>query len=114
MTRIFGTLLFGALLFVGAGSVPALAADCSAETAKLRRAEAELPKLEVAPPDDKQIVCITLETNVLFARRLAVHVAQCPRSSYARVADTWSKTGASYAARFNGRNCKPTIKAYRG
>jgi hypothetical protein len=27
------------------------------------RAEGQLPRLEVAPPDDRQIVCITPETN---------------------------------------------------
>lgn len=92
----------------------AFAADCDADAAKLRRAETELPKLEVAPPNDRQIVCITLETNVLFARRLAAHVKQCPRSPYARSAEAWANTGSNYAAQFSGKGCKAAIKPYRG
>ena len=75
----FGALLLGSLL-AAAFAPAASAADCNADAAKLRRAESELPKLEVAPPNDRQIVCITLETNVLFTRRLAAHVQQCPVS----------------------------------
>jgi hypothetical protein len=88
--------------------------DCGREAAAIRKAETELPRLDVAPPDDKQIVCITLETNIVFARRLVVHVSQCPRSPYARSADGWQRTGAQYAAQFNGRGCKPAIRGYRG
>jgi hypothetical protein len=36
---------------------------CAEEATSFRRAEGELPRLEVAPPDDRQIVCITPETN---------------------------------------------------
>ena len=53
---------------------------CTDEAASLRRAETQLPRLDVAPPDDQQIVCITLETNIVFARRFAAHLASCPRS----------------------------------
>ena len=112
MRRLTSTILSGALL--GLVAAPAQAVDCAADAARIRRAEAELPKLEVAPPNDRQIVCITLETNVLFARRLAAHVKQCPRSFYAKSAETWSRTGANYAAQFNERGCKPTIRPYRG
>lgn len=112
MGRIAGALIVAA--FVGfAATVPALA-DCNAEAARIRRAEAELPKLDVAPPNDRQIVCITLETNVLFARAFAAHVKQCPRSPHVRNAQMWSRTGSSYAAQFNDRGCKPTIRPYRG
>jgi hypothetical protein len=84
--------------------------DCNADAARIRKAESELPRLDVAPPADRQIVCITLETNILFARRLAAHVQQCPRSAHARSAEAWQRTGSSYAAQFNQRGCKPTIR----
>jgi hypothetical protein len=87
---------------------------CGREAASIRRAEAQLPRLDVAPPGDQQIVCITLETNILFARRLAAHLAQCPRSPYAPHADLWQRTGQQYAAQFNERRCKSAIKNYRG
>jgi hypothetical protein len=103
----------GALLAMGIG--PALAqSNCAQEAAAIRKAESQLPRLEVAPPEDKQIVCITLETNVLFARRLVAHVAQCPRSPLAGSADTWQRAGAQYSSRFAHRGCKPTIKGFRG
>jgi hypothetical protein len=92
----------------------AWAVDCQADATKLRRAESELPKLAVAPPNDRQIVCITLETNVLFARRLAAHVKSCPRSPYASSAASWAKTGSDYAAQFSSKGCKAAIKPYRG
>ena len=65
-------------------------------------------------PDDQQIVCITLETNMLFARRMAAHLAQCPRSPHARNADAWQRTGSQYTAQFSDRRCKPAIRGYRG
>jgi hypothetical protein len=109
--------LLAGLVIAGFSALPAgaqTAADCAAEAARIRRAETELPQLAVAPPDDRQIVCITLETNVLFARRLAAHLAHCPRSPYARQAAVWSRTESSYSAQFSNRSCKPTIRAYRG
>ena len=95
---------------------PALAqpGDCAREAASIRKAESQLPRLDVAPPADQQIVCITLETNILFVRRLAAHVSQCPRSPYAREASAWQRAGVQYAADFNERRCKPAIKNYRG
>ena len=95
-----------------AAALPAQAqrVDCNADAARIRKAEGELPRLEVAPPADKQIVCITLETNILFARRLAAHVKQCPRSPHARGAEIWQRTGSSYAAQFSQRGCRPTIR----
>src|SRR5687768_11485643 len=71
--------------------------ECGREAAAIRKAETQLPRLDVAPPDDKQIVCITLETNIVFARRLTAHVSQCPRSPYAPSAESWQRTGAQYA-----------------
>jgi hypothetical protein len=88
--------------------------ECNREAAAIRKAETQLPRLDVAPPDDKQIVCITLETNIVFARRLTTHVSQCPRSPHARSAEGWQRTGAQYAAQFNHRQCKPAIRSYRG
>jgi len=88
--------------------------DCTRDAESIRKAETQLPRLEVAPPEDKQIVCITLETNLMFARRLTAHVSQCPRSPYARQAEAWQRAGSQYAAQFNGRGCKPAIKGYRG
>jgi len=114
----FRRALFAALSWlslVGLGQ-PASAQrnDCAHEAESIRKAESQLPRLEVAPPEDKQIVCITLETNILFARRLTAHVSQCPRSPYARHAETWQRAGTQYAAQFNDRRCTPAIKGYRG
>jgi hypothetical protein len=111
-----------ALLGIAALSAAALpakaqgerAGNCAREAAAIRRAESQLPKLEVAPPGDQQIVCITLETNMLFARRLAAHLKQCPRSPLARVGDAWQRTGSDYTAQFTDRRCKPAIRGYRG
>ena len=87
---------------------------CAQEAASIRRAETQLPRLDVAPPGDQQIVCITLETNMLFARRLATHVAQCPNSPHARNVDSWQRTRSQYTAQFSDRRCKPAIRGYRG
>ncbi len=109
--------LLGLILALGFGAVPLPAAaqgDCAGEATRLRRAESELPKLAVAPPDDKQIVCITLETNMLFAQRLKAHLKRCPRSPYARQAADWAQTETSYTERFKRRDCKATIRGYRG
>ncbi len=108
-----------ALLVAGAAAAftsPAAAQSksCTDEAARLKRAEAELPKLAVAPPEDKQIVCITLETNVLFARRLKAHLKNCPRSPYARSAHDWAQIEANYSGRFRSRDCKASIRGYRG
>ena len=94
---------------------PALAQGnkCAEEATSIRRAEGQLPRLEVAPPGDRQIVCITLETNMLFARRLAAHLTHCPRSPHARNADAWQRTGSQYAALFGERRCKPAIRGFR-
>ncbi len=111
--------LTSSAMLVAVGMVmaqPALAQGnkCTEEAASIRRAEAQLPRIEIAPPDDQQIVCITLETNILFARRVAAHVTHCPRSPLARNADAWQRTGSRYTAQFSDRRCKPAIRGYRG
>lgn len=97
-----------------AAQAPGAPNRCTEEAAAIRRAEQQLPRLDVAPPDDQQIVCITLETNIVFARRLASHVAQCPRSPHARNADGWARANSQYTAQFGDRRCKPTIRGFRG
>ena len=112
-----GLAVAGGLIAAALGAVqPAFAQGnkCAEEAASIRRAEGQLPRLEVAPPGDRQIVCITLETNMLFARRMAAHLTHCPRSPHARNADAWQRTGSQYTAQFNERRCKPTIRGYRG
>jgi hypothetical protein len=112
VARLLTTALFATLLM----AAPALAqmADCSSEATRIKRAEEELPRLDVAPPGDRTIVCITLETNLLFAKRLSAHLAQCPRSPLARGGQAWAKTSRDYQAQYNSRGCKQTIKGYRG
>src|SRR5437764_15005988 len=106
--------LIAAGVFAMSAEAPAQGNRCTDEAASLRRAETQLPRLDVAPPDDQQIVCITLETNIVFARRFAAHLASCPRSPHARGAEAWQRTGLQYTARFNERRCKPAIRGYRG
>ena len=115
-TTVLGIVVVAAL---AATAGPAMAqkgraGNCTRDAADIRRAEAQLPRLEVAPPNDQQIVCITLETNMLFARRLAAHLKQCPRSPLARIGEAWQRTGADYSARFTDRRYKQAIRAYRG
>ena len=113
-----GAALSGVLIAIGLATAPqpasAQGSKCIDEAASIRRAESQLPRLEVAPPGDQQIVCITLETNILFARRMSAHLAQCPRSPHARSGDTWQRTGSQYTAQFGERRCKPAIRGYRG
>ena len=106
--------LIAAGLLAMSAQASAQATRCTDEAASLRRAETQLPRLDVAPPDDQQIVCITLETNIVFARRFATHLASCPRSPHVRAADAWQRTGSQYTAQFNERRCKPAIRGYRG
>ena len=107
-------VLLAALAITAPSSAGAQMADCSSEAARIKRAEEELPRLDVAPPGDRTIVCITLETNLLFAKRLSAHLAQCPRSPLAKTGSAWARTGRNYQAQFNNRGCKQTIKGYRG
>jgi hypothetical protein len=113
--RRAGLMGSGAVVAAFLAMLPASAQGnkCAEEAASIRRAEGQLPRLEVAPPGDQQMVCITLETNMLFARRLAAHLAQCPRSSHAGNAAAWQRIGSQYAAQFGERRCKPAIRGYR-
>ena len=83
--------------------------DCSHEVAALLKQEAELPRLDVASPADRPILCITLETVMAFAGRLKAHVGHCPNSSYASAAAAWEKTRADYAQRFTRNRCRRTL-----
>lgn len=114
MLRALPSLAFALLIALGATPALAQMADCTSEAQRIKRAQDELPKLEVAPPGDRTIVCITLETNLLFAKRLSSHLAQCPRSSLARTGTAWTKIGRDYQAQYESRGCKQTIKGYRG
>jgi hypothetical protein len=106
----------GALAVCVAAIAPAAAQTnaCAQDAASIRRAQSQLPRLEVAPPGDQQIVCITLETNILFARRFAAHVARCPRSPLAPDGDAWRRTGSEYLSQFTERRCKPAIRGFNG
>lgn len=110
--------LLGGLIVAGLAAIPAPASaqanNCVREATSIKRAEGQLPRLDVAPPDDKQIVCITLETNILFARRLAAHLENCPRSSLVRKADVWKRIESQFTDQFSSRQCKPAIRNYRG
>lgn len=110
---ILNVLVASAAVFAAAPA-SAQSGRCAEEAASIRRAESQLPRLDVAPPGDQQIVCITLETNILFARRLAAHVNQCPRSPHVNAADSWQRTDTLYTSLFGERRCKPAIRGYRG
>jgi hypothetical protein len=115
LTRRFGLLAIVAGWGLALSAAPSIAQSntCAQEAASIRRAQSQLPRLEVAPPGDQQIVCITLETNILFARRLAAHLTHCPRSPLARDGNVWQRTGADYTAQFGDRRCKPAIRGFR-
>ena len=112
----FSTTAILLLIFaiVAPPQASAQSSNCASEAARIQRAETELPRLNVAPPHDKQILCITLETNLLFAKRLSAHLAQCPRSPLAKTGASWARAGREYQALFSRRGCKQTIKGYRG
>ncbi len=110
---ILNILVASAAVFAAAPA-SAQSGRCAEEAASIRRAESQLPRLDVAPPGDQQIVCITLETNIVFARRLAAHVNQCPRSPHVNAADSWQRTDTLYTSLFGERRCKPAIRGFRG
>ena len=111
-----GLASLGAALILVSLAIPAEAQGnrCNDEAGSIQRAESQLPRLDVAPPADRQIVCITLETNIVFARRLATHIKNCPQSPYTRTAEVWQRTEAQYVSLFAERRCKPAIRGYRG
>jgi hypothetical protein len=102
--RFFFVLAWGAAL---TGS--AAAADCRVEETALLKDESDLPRLEVASPDDRPITCITIETIIAFAGRLKVHVAHCPASGYVQSASEWEKTRVDYTIRFSQNRCRRTF-----
>src|SRR5882672_6234781 len=104
--------ILAALLAMTCGvtaTAQAAAADCTVEAAALTRDESELPRLAVASPADRPILCITLETVMAFAGRLKAHVAHCPNSSHAATAADWEKMRSDYAKRFSQRRCRRTL-----
>src|SRR3954470_18405759 len=116
VVKCTGLTLSAAVIAAGLVAAPLALAQgnkCAEEAASIRRAEGQLPRLEVAPPGDQQIVCITLETNMLFARRMAAHLTHCPRSPHARTPDACQRTGWQYTAQSAERRGKPAIRGYR-
>jgi hypothetical protein len=102
------TLLVG-LCSAASFACAAPAPDCAAEAAALTRDQSELPRLEVASPQDRPPYCITLETIMDFAGRVKAHVAHCPSSSYATAVPEWDKTRTDYSKLFIQRRCKRTL-----
>ena len=90
-----------------AGAAPA--ANCSTEAAALTRDQSELPRLEVASPEDRPPYCITLETIMAFAGRVKAHVAQCPTSDFAQRVSAWDQTRTEYAKLFGKHRCRRTL-----
>lgn len=94
-----------ALTATDASAVP----DCALEAAALTKDQAELPRLEVAPPADRPITCITLETVIDFAKRVKTHFARCPQSAYPGDPATWEVTRTDYSKRFVHKGCRRTL-----
>ena len=103
------TILTVALALASTAGRAAPRANCEAEAAALSKDESELPRLEVASPEDQPPYCITLETIMVFASRLKAHVARCPNSSFAATLSEWEKTRANYSKLFAQTRCKRTI-----
>jgi hypothetical protein len=82
--------------------------DCAAEAKVLSKEQSELPRLEVASPQDRPPYCITLETLMAFASRVKAHVAHCPSSDFATAAADWVKTQTDYSRLFSQRRCRRT------
>jgi hypothetical protein len=102
---------FAAFLLSGAAStaLPAPAHDCTTEAQILNKTQSELPRLDVASPQDKPPYCITLETIIAFATRVKAHVAHCPNSDFAPTVTDWAKTQTDYSKLFTQKRCKRTL-----
>jgi hypothetical protein len=87
----------------------ATAGNCAIEAATLTREESDLPRIEVTSPDDRPVLCITIETLMGFAARLKSHVARCPGSSHAASAPEWEKARVDYAKQFMQYRCRRTL-----
>jgi hypothetical protein len=96
------------LCLVAPSARAAPAPDCTAEAAALSRDQSELPRLDVASPQDRPPYCITLETIMGFAGRVKAHVAHCPNSDYAAAVADWDKTRTDYSRLFSQHRCKRT------
>ena len=90
-----------------AGAAPA--ADCTTEAATLNRDQSELPRLDVASPQDRPPLCITLETIMAFAGRVRAHVVHCPNSDFAGAVSEWDKMRTDYFKLFSQYRCKRTL-----
>jgi hypothetical protein len=93
------------------------AADCASDAAALLKAQANLPRLEVASPFDRPPFCITLETIMAFAGRVKAHVTQCPASQYAQSVPGGTKrasiTPSCSASTAAGARCRVANGAFR-
>jgi hypothetical protein len=87
----------------------AAARDCTTEAKVLSKEQSELPRLEVASPEDRPPYCITLETLMVFAGRVKAHVAHCPNSDFAAAVADWVKTQTDHSKLFNQYRCKRTL-----
>jgi hypothetical protein len=87
----------------------AVAADCTAGAAALKRDEADLPRLEFTTPADRPPYCITLETLIAFAVRVKAHVTACRDSDYAQQAAEWEKKRVTHSQLFNRYRCRRTL-----
>jgi hypothetical protein len=94
---------------ISIAATPACAQDFATELATLTQSEAELPRLDLTPPIHRQLVCITLETLVDFARRVDTHMSRCPSSAYQEKAGHWVKARREYATRFRQHHCRPSL-----
>ncbi len=100
----------GTLIALATMIAPAAAAvDCAEEAQTLSQEEAQLPRLEIASPRDRPPYCITLETLMVFAGRVKLHVAHCPETNYAAAAAQWTKTQTDYSKLFSQYRCKRTM-----
>jgi hypothetical protein len=90
-----------------AGAAPAR--DCTTEAKVLSKDQSELPRLDIASPEDRPPYCITLETLMAFASRVKTHVAHCPNSDYAAAVADWVKTQTDYSKLFSQHRCKRTL-----
>jgi hypothetical protein len=104
--RVWWCSALAATCLITAASGVAAAVDCTTEAVVLSQAQSELPRLEVASPQDRPPYCITLETIMAFAGRVQAHVAHCPNSQYAPAAADWVKRRADYSKLFAQHRCK--------
>ena len=103
-------LLLAAGEFAAAAPQPsATAANCATEAATLSRDEGDLPRIEVTSPDDRPVLCITIETLMAFAARLKTHVARCPGSAHMASAANWERARVDYAKQFTQNRCRRTL-----